>query len=135
MPVSFSNQRTKMIPTQPRRVKAKPAWSDYLTVDNKFALSNEEILRRRQTLLSKHNVFNGNTKSSSTRKSSIASRNHQGSSNTQRMTDTRCKNVVGLGPSEEFYEDDEAEGFPNDPENMDALDLVSAKHNKWYVSH
>lgn len=58
MPRIFSNtgNRNKL---QPRRIKAKPAWSEYLTEDNKFALSTDEIVRRRQTLLSKHNMFNG----------------------------------------------------------------------------
>lgn len=47
--------------TKPLQIKQKPAWSEYLTDDNKFALTSGEIIRRKQTLLSKNNVFN-NTK-------------------------------------------------------------------------
>ena len=39
--------------------KKKPEWSPYLTEDNKFAISKDEILRRKLTLISKHNMFNG----------------------------------------------------------------------------
>jgi hypothetical protein len=58
MPRIFSNtgNNNKL---QSRKVKAKPAWSEYLTEDNKFALSTDEIVRRRQTLLSKHNIYGG----------------------------------------------------------------------------
>jgi hypothetical protein len=54
----FSNTGNKN-KLQPRKVKPKPAWSEYLTEDNKFALSTDEIVRRKETLLSKHNIYGG----------------------------------------------------------------------------
>lgn len=39
--------------------KKKPEWSPYLTEDNKFALSKDELLRRKLSLISRHNLFNG----------------------------------------------------------------------------
>jgi len=39
--------------------KKRPEWSPYLTEDNKFALSKDEMLRRKLSLISRHNLFNG----------------------------------------------------------------------------
>jgi hypothetical protein len=44
------------------RAKPKPEWSDYLTEDNRFALTKEEILKKKQLLVSRHNILNGTSK-------------------------------------------------------------------------
>ena len=135
---------------KPIRVRAKPAWSDYLTEDNKFALSREEVLRRKGTLLSKHNVFNGNNKSDkniNSRKPSIpmgsrAQPNPSRGVGVENSSAMRRNDVASnssgrsgplngsSGPFSGYYDDDEAEGFPKESDGS-ALDLVATKQNKW----
>ena len=134
MPVTYAAYSHKKPVTQPKRVKGKPAWSDYLTADNKFALSSEEILRRKQTLLSRHNVFNSTTGNfSDLHKQSSATRDGKGLiSNTQKLLDARIKKGNNNKP---YYDDLDAEAFPKgDKDDMTALDLVSTRHKHWYVN-
>jgi hypothetical protein len=64
-PSAISRQQYASNPsTLKRRVKPKPAWSSYLTDDNRFALTKEEILRKKQLLISKHNILNDGSKGS-----------------------------------------------------------------------
>lgn len=130
MPRPISSPATrKQLPVR----RTKPAWSDYLTEDNKFALSNEEALRRKQTLLSKHNVFNGNSGNSITTKISRKSSLPRRKGDNEKHLDSGskgCNSGPSSGPYSGYYDDDEAEGFPKG-EEMDALDLVSIKQNKW----
>ena len=56
---STSNKPRTKSPGSQLTPKKKPEWSPYLTEDNKFALSKDEILRRKLTMISKHNMFNG----------------------------------------------------------------------------
>ena len=58
MPRISSTTAVKQPSVANHRIRSKPAWSDYLTEDNRFALTKAEVLRRKTTLLSKNNVFN-----------------------------------------------------------------------------
>ena len=51
--------KSKTVAAGSSATKKRPEWSPYLTEDNKFALSKDELLRRKLSLISRHNLFNG----------------------------------------------------------------------------
>ena len=109
----------------PRRMKAKPAWSDYLTEDNKFALSKEEMLRRKQTMLSKNSIFNGNSKSPTSYLQSTSGK-----------TADTVKNRSNHNLSSKKLNNDfpmEATFLPKKSEEFTALDLLSREKTCWYA--
>ena len=121
----ISSPAGKKQATLPRRMKAKPAWSDYLTEDNKFALTKEEMLRRKQTMLSKNSIFNGNSKSptsylqSSSRKTADTAKNRSNH-------DVSSKKMNNDFPTESTF-------LPKKSEEFTALDLLSKEKTYWYA--
>ena len=137
MPVTYAAYGQKKPVAQPRRVKAKPAWSDYLTADNKFALSSEEILRRKQALLSRHNVFNSASRTyNDSRKELPVRQSNKGEiSNTQKLLNARSKKGINNRTSTAHNDNFHTKAFPKDnQEDMTSLDLVSSRHKHWFVS-
>jgi hypothetical protein len=109
----------------PRRMKAKPAWSDYLTEDNKFALTKEEILRRKQTMLSKNSIFNGTSRSPTSNLQSTSGK----------MAET-AKNKSNHNLSSKRLNNDfpmESTFLPKKSEEFTALDLLSKEKTYWYA--
>lgn len=109
----------------PRRMKAKPAWSEYLTEDKKFALTKEEMLRRKQTLLSKNSIFNGNSRSPTSKSQSA----------TGKMADT-AKNKSNHNLGFKKLNNDfpmESTFLPKKSEEFTALDLLSKDKTSWYA--
>ena len=137
MPVTYAAYGQKKPVAQPRRVKAKPAWSDYLTADNKFALSSEEILRRKQALLSRHNVFNNapRTYNDSSKELPVRQANKSGISNTQKLLNARSKKGINNRTFTAYHDNIHTEAFPKDNQkDMTSLDIVSSRHKHWSVS-
>lgn len=56
-PKKFKPTPTKSTSTLRSTHQSKEEWNTYLTDDDKFRLTNEEILRRKQQLISKHNIL------------------------------------------------------------------------------
>ena len=137
MPVTYAAYGQKKPVAQPRRVKAKPAWSDYLTADNKFALSSEEILRRKQALLSRHNVFNNAPRTYNDSRKEVPERqaNKGEISNTQKLLNARSKKGINNRTFTAYHDNIHAEAFPKDNQkDLTSLDLVSSRHKHWSVS-
>lgn len=115
-------------------MKAKPAWSDYLTEDNRFALTKEEVLKRKQALLSKNNVFNGNTKTFSSQSYSYNGR-VKVSQNSERFTGSNSRRSAYAARNDGAGdESDDSSVSRRQSGNLTALDLVSRKQTKWYVT-
>jgi hypothetical protein len=133
MPRTISSPASKKPLPTTRRVKAKPAWSDYLTVDNRFALTKEEVLKRKQALLSKNNVFNGNAKTSTSQPYSYNGR-VKVSQNSERFTGSTYRRLVNAARSDGAGdESDDSSVSRRQSGNLTALDLVSRKQTNWYV--
>lgn len=58
-PKKFKSTVTNSSKTSTKSTTTTPSkeWNAYLTDDHKFRLSNEEILRKKQQIISKHNIF------------------------------------------------------------------------------
>ena len=117
MPRISSTTAVKQPSVANRRVRSKPAWSDYLTEDNRFALTKAEVLRRKKTLLSKNNDFNSVTKISS------------GTTNHQKDHPKASANFQRFAVADVGGEDDAT--FPKKSLARDALDFVSKKSICW----
>lgn len=134
MPRTISSPASKKPLPTTRRVKAKPAWSDYLTEDNRFALTKEEVLKRKQALLSKNNVFNGNAKTSGSQSYSYNGR-VKASQNSERFTGSNYRRSANVARSNGAGdESDDSSVSRRQSGNLTALDLVSRKQTNWYVA-
>lgn len=131
MPRTMSSPGNKKPLAIPRRVRAKPAWSEYLTEDNRFALTKEETLRRKLTLLSKNNVFNGNARTSSANAYSYSGKVKL-SANSQRSKDLIANRITSSGRSSSPINDvNDSFSSPKKSKDFTALDLVSRKQANW----
>lgn len=131
MPRTISSPANKKPLPATRRVKAKPAWSDYLTEDNRFALTKEEILKRKQALLSKNNVFNGNAKTSSSQSYSYNGR-VKVSQNSERFKSSTVRRATNGSPSYSAADESDDNSISRKQSgNLTALDLVSKKQTNW----
>ena len=129
MPRISSTTAVKQPSVATRRTRSKPAWSDYLTEDNRFALTKAEVLRRKKTLLSKNNVFKSVSKISN----EIASprNDHPTSSVSSRRFEVTDggKAKIRSGEISSYVDDDD--NFPEKSQAPDALDFVSKKSICW----
>jgi hypothetical protein len=121
MPRISSTTAVKQPSVANHRARSKPAWSDYLTEDNRFALTKAEVLRRKKTLLSKNNIFK------SVSKTSIGTSNHQNNHPKRDVKSQRFDkaNMRSESLSSCVDDDDVRSQAP------DALDFVAKKSICW----
>jgi hypothetical protein len=122
MPRISSTTAVKQPSVANHRARSKPAWSDYLTEDNRFALTKAEVLRRKKTLLSKNNIFK------SVSKTSIGTSNHQ---NNQSKRDVKSQRFEKANMRSDSLSSCVDDGDDVRSQAPDALDFVAKKSICW----
>ena len=109
--------------------KKKPEWSPYLTEDNKFALSKDEILRRKLTLISKHNMFNGELAVvDSTRSKDMSKKQTKTTNNkTMKTGPMNALDLISMSKIEASLEENEHLELDDDYENDDDDDEIMSR--------
>ena len=129
MPRISSTTAVKQPSVANHRVRSKPAWSDYLTEDNRFALTKAEVLRRKKTLLSKNNVFN--TVSKLPNVSAHSQNDHPNPSVNSRRSEVGDVRKAKTRSGELTSHVDDDAMFSEKSQSPDALDYVSKKSICW----
>jgi hypothetical protein len=119
----LGNTKKGVIHSSP--VVKKPQWNSYLTEDDKFKLSNEEILKKKQLLLSKNNILTSPLKSVVRKRQSSSAKNKKSQMNnnltpgevsSDEESDILLDKVAAKSLSNKEY------NFTSDDDNYDSRD-------------
>ena len=116
----------------PKKIRVKNGWNSYLTDDDRFKLSKEEIIKKKNLYVSRHNIFVADTNIPSEKrtKSSVRRKKTDSIFPKDEYSDLSLRRVNIRSNPVEWSEDDDystSSEHSTNPINLTALDMISKR--------